>query len=310
MRAVAPTPCVGCLMEGEFTPANDAGSAVCQESPFGVLKICGAQTNWASHMRFAADRSETLEVFYWPQQTSVWAPLVAWPEDPHQECGLGYSRGHAPQNMARTRISSGRSPCYQGSPHRIDHIENTFFGNVFDCSMLICYCGNKFTSRYHATDNVIMSQHTHKHTIILTLDLHGCVALSLTVKEEHKLGHPVCSRTVTLALTLTDHIWVHTITPEHKKDEIIKQFGIFLSHWQTSLFTCFQITYWCHDIEIQGITIGWTCRLDEKDNKYTYNFGGEPLEDRPLWISRRRRDDNIKMDPREDVVRMGGTKLA
>jgi hypothetical protein len=31
------------------------------------LKNCGAQTNWASHMRFAADHSETLEIFYWPQ---------------------------------------------------------------------------------------------------------------------------------------------------------------------------------------------------------------------------------------------------
>jgi hypothetical protein len=50
-------------------------------------------------MRFAADYSETLE-------------------DPHLECDLGYSSGHAPQNMARARISSGRSLCYQGSPHR------------------------------------------------------------------------------------------------------------------------------------------------------------------------------------------------
>jgi hypothetical protein len=28
---------------------------VCPQSPLGVLKNCGAQTNWASHMRFAAD---------------------------------------------------------------------------------------------------------------------------------------------------------------------------------------------------------------------------------------------------------------
>jgi hypothetical protein len=34
------------------------------------------------------------------------------------ECDLGYSIGHAPQNMARARISSGRYPYYQGSPHR------------------------------------------------------------------------------------------------------------------------------------------------------------------------------------------------
>jgi hypothetical protein len=27
---------------------------VCPQSPLGVLKNCGAQTNWASHMRFAA----------------------------------------------------------------------------------------------------------------------------------------------------------------------------------------------------------------------------------------------------------------
>jgi hypothetical protein len=33
------------------------------QSPFGVLKNCGAKTNWASHMRFAADPSETLEGF-------------------------------------------------------------------------------------------------------------------------------------------------------------------------------------------------------------------------------------------------------
>jgi hypothetical protein len=44
--------------------------------------------------------------------------MTWWPEDPYQECDLGYSSGHAPQNMARARISSGRSPCYQGSPHR------------------------------------------------------------------------------------------------------------------------------------------------------------------------------------------------
>jgi hypothetical protein len=40
---------------------------VCPQSPFGVLKNCGMQTNWASRMRFAADHSETLEAFYWPQ---------------------------------------------------------------------------------------------------------------------------------------------------------------------------------------------------------------------------------------------------
>jgi hypothetical protein len=42
-------------------------NTVCPQSPFGVLKNCGDQTNWASHMRFVADYSETLEVFYWPQ---------------------------------------------------------------------------------------------------------------------------------------------------------------------------------------------------------------------------------------------------
>jgi hypothetical protein len=30
----------------------------------------------------------------------------------------GYSSKHAPQNMTTARISSGRYPCYQGSPHR------------------------------------------------------------------------------------------------------------------------------------------------------------------------------------------------
>jgi hypothetical protein len=44
--------------------------------------------------------------------------MTWWPEDPYQECDLGYSSGNAPQNMARARISSGRSPCYKGSPHR------------------------------------------------------------------------------------------------------------------------------------------------------------------------------------------------
>jgi hypothetical protein len=39
-------------------------STVCPQSPFGVLKNCGAQINWASHMWFAADYSETLEVFF------------------------------------------------------------------------------------------------------------------------------------------------------------------------------------------------------------------------------------------------------
>jgi hypothetical protein len=32
------------------------------------LKNCGAQTNIASHMRFAADHSETLEDFFFPQK--------------------------------------------------------------------------------------------------------------------------------------------------------------------------------------------------------------------------------------------------
>jgi hypothetical protein len=44
--------------------------------------------------------------------------MTWWPEDPYQECDLGYSSGHASQNMARAGISSGSSPCYQGSPHR------------------------------------------------------------------------------------------------------------------------------------------------------------------------------------------------
>jgi hypothetical protein len=39
--------------------------------PFGFLKNCGAQTNWASHMRFAADYSETLEVFFCRQQDGI-----------------------------------------------------------------------------------------------------------------------------------------------------------------------------------------------------------------------------------------------
>jgi hypothetical protein len=44
--------------------------------------------------------------------------MTWWPEDQYQECDLGYSSGHAPQNMARALISSGRPPCYQGSPNR------------------------------------------------------------------------------------------------------------------------------------------------------------------------------------------------
>ena len=43
---------------------NSIKSAVCPQSSFGVLKNCGAQTNLASHMRFAEDYSETLEVFF------------------------------------------------------------------------------------------------------------------------------------------------------------------------------------------------------------------------------------------------------
>jgi hypothetical protein len=38
----------------------------CPQSPLGVLKNCGTQTNWARHMRFVADYSETLEVFFIP----------------------------------------------------------------------------------------------------------------------------------------------------------------------------------------------------------------------------------------------------
>jgi hypothetical protein len=38
----------------------------CPQSPLGVLKNCGAPTNSASHMRFATDYSETLEVFFIP----------------------------------------------------------------------------------------------------------------------------------------------------------------------------------------------------------------------------------------------------
>jgi hypothetical protein len=38
---------------------------VCPKSRLRVLKNCGAQTDLASHMRFAADYSETLEVFFY-----------------------------------------------------------------------------------------------------------------------------------------------------------------------------------------------------------------------------------------------------
>jgi hypothetical protein len=68
------------------------------------------------HMRFAADYSETMEVFF--ATCGLRQITVKLWEDPYQECDLGYSSRHAPQNMARARISSGRSPCYQGSPHR------------------------------------------------------------------------------------------------------------------------------------------------------------------------------------------------
>jgi hypothetical protein len=40
------------------------GYTVWPQSPLGVLKNCGAQTNWAGHMRFVADYSESLEVFF------------------------------------------------------------------------------------------------------------------------------------------------------------------------------------------------------------------------------------------------------
>jgi hypothetical protein len=36
----------------EDTKLRDVNSTVCPQSPFGVLKNCGAQTNWANHMRF------------------------------------------------------------------------------------------------------------------------------------------------------------------------------------------------------------------------------------------------------------------
>jgi hypothetical protein len=44
---------------------------VCPQSPFGVLKNCVPQTNWASHMRFASDYSETLEVFFFSANKMV-----------------------------------------------------------------------------------------------------------------------------------------------------------------------------------------------------------------------------------------------
>jgi hypothetical protein len=47
-------------------PLSPDKHTVCPQSPLGVLKNCGAETNWASHMRFAADYSETLEVFLIP----------------------------------------------------------------------------------------------------------------------------------------------------------------------------------------------------------------------------------------------------
>jgi hypothetical protein len=50
-----------------FPEMNLQKYTVCPQSPIKVLKNCGAQTNWASHMRFAADYSESLEAFYWPQ---------------------------------------------------------------------------------------------------------------------------------------------------------------------------------------------------------------------------------------------------
>jgi hypothetical protein len=46
----------------KFVNTNSIKSTVCPQSSFGVLKNCGAQTNLASHMRFAADYSETLDV--------------------------------------------------------------------------------------------------------------------------------------------------------------------------------------------------------------------------------------------------------
>jgi hypothetical protein len=39
---------------------------VCPKSPFGVWKS-GALTNWANHMRLAADYIESLDGFHWPQ---------------------------------------------------------------------------------------------------------------------------------------------------------------------------------------------------------------------------------------------------
>jgi hypothetical protein len=44
---------------------NARKRTVCPQGPVGVLKNCGAQTNGANHMRFAADHSETMEVFFY-----------------------------------------------------------------------------------------------------------------------------------------------------------------------------------------------------------------------------------------------------
>jgi hypothetical protein len=49
-------------------PLSPDKHTVCPQSPLGVSKNCGAQTNWASHVRFAADYSETVEVFFYPIQ--------------------------------------------------------------------------------------------------------------------------------------------------------------------------------------------------------------------------------------------------
>jgi hypothetical protein len=63
---------------------------VCPQSPFGVLKSCVTKTNWASQMRFAADYSEALEVFFdvdrWNMRPSLrFSVSCLWSSDFFQE---------------------------------------------------------------------------------------------------------------------------------------------------------------------------------------------------------------------------------
>jgi hypothetical protein len=82
---------------------------------FETKSVTKTQHNYRNALASTFNDITPLDLFLWGY---IKSSVFRTPEDPYQECDLGYSSGQAPQNMARTRISSGRSPRYRGSPHR------------------------------------------------------------------------------------------------------------------------------------------------------------------------------------------------